>query len=180
MYFSLKREAAALFSELRWRVYILKLLSDSILLTTWCYLPWNISSISNNLNSICCFKIKSCAVTAMRLERTYRACAVLLVHMAIRSEAMLQAWIDSATTTCVFIDSSLGFHWCTHAPRPLFSGPSFLCLFPSHALPFYVPMWETALFDIPLLMSGVIFPTSKEALFAVHRGCYLFVLLFFF
>lgn len=46
----------------------------------------------------------------MRLERAYRACAVLLVHMAIRSEAMLQAWIDSATTTCVFIDSSLGFH----------------------------------------------------------------------
>lgn len=46
----------------------------------------------------------------MRLERAYRACASLLAHVTIRSEAMLQAWIDSATTTCVFIDSSLGFH----------------------------------------------------------------------
>lgn len=54
--------------------------------------------------------------------------------MAIRSEAMPRAWIDSATTTCLFIDSSLGFHCGTDAPRPLCLAPAFsIYLFLSHA-----------------------------------------------
>lgn len=100
------------------------------------------------------------------------ACAVLSVHMAIRSKAMLRAWIDPATTTCLFIDRSPGFHCCTDAPRPLLLGPSFLslsrCL--SHApCSLFVTMWETALFNIPLPMSGMVFLSTKKSSLRAFR-----------
>lgn len=45
------------------------------------------------------------------------------VHVAISSEAMLRAPIDSATTTRVFIDGSPGSRCCTHGPGPLHPAP---------------------------------------------------------
>lgn len=44
--------------------------------------------------------------------------------MAIKGKAMLGALIDPATTTCLFIDRSLGFHCSKDALRPLCWAPA--------------------------------------------------------
>lgn len=103
----------------------------------------------------------------------WRACVALSAHMAIRSDATLRAWIDPATTTCLFIDRSPGLHRRTHAPRPLHRAPAFsLCLSLSHTPLFFVTMWETALFNIPLASVRLGFPINKEVPASEHGGCH--------